>query len=351
MMSFIRVLTVPALAVTAGWLFGVGPALAQDGAEEDPWVAMKPKLTGLGQRLWDFAGATPYLAEIPRAESVEAAGDYGYYLDEVNGFLFYASWDGPCGCGEWFRAAAFKKSGGGWLLVKSGVGNTCYDFPQAEATEPWAAILPEGFSPENFYRAGEKRPAGRGLFLIEVEIPEKGLELTLTARPILNVSNLKYDPDRIFNPMKDWDWFERGGVDIDIFALSLRDDLARSVHEGGLESFSGRTDLTAEDLRLLAADLMRGSDSVWKIGKNSASLSSKKSGAEASPEAVAELAGRLAVHYEIYREYLKLGVKSFVFEWSQADDRFKIKNTVPLDPPPSFLDFMTTDAYPFKTGC
>ena len=340
----------------AAWLLAAAfggacatPALAQS-AEDDPWAEMKPKLTGLGKALWDFAGATPYLAEIPRADSVEAAGDYGYFLDEANGFLYSASWDGPCGCGEWFRAAAFKKSGGDFLLVKAGVGNTCYGFPMAEVSEPWAAVLPAGFSLQNFYRAGEQVPTDRGFFLIEVKIPEKGLELTLTARPVLN-ANLKYEPEKIFEPMKGWDWFERGGMSVDIFALPLRDDLAEAIREGRLDKFFGKTDLTPEDLRALAADLLRGSGNVWRINEQSASLSSKERGVEAAPGDIAQLADRLAVHYEIYREYLKLGVRSFILRWSRADNRFQIKDRVPLEPPPSFFDFILTDAYVFKSGC
>ena len=323
----------PALtaALALGLFLAAAPAPAQNGAE-DSWAALKPKLTGLGKALWDFAGATPYLDEIPRAESVEAAGDYGYYLDEPNGFLYSASWDGPCGCGERFRAAAFKKSGGDYLLVKSGIVDTCYNMPVAEATEPWDRILPPGFSLQNFYRSGEKMPADRGLFLIQVDIPEKGLDLTLTARPLMNVVSLKYDPEKIFSPITHSDWYETSEVRFATYALSLRDDVAKAVREGLLdERFTGRTDFSPEDLRALAAVVARGK----------------------TPEAEwIESAGEaLAGHYEIYREYLKLGVKSFILSWSRADGRFRIKDKVPLDPPPSFLDFLLSDGWLFKPGC
>lgn len=69
------------------------------------------------------------------------------------------------------------------------------------------------------------------------------------------------------------------------------------------------------------------------------------------PGQITAIKRRLVLYYEIYREYLRLGVKSFLLEWSRVDNRVKIKAKWPLDLPSSFLDFMITYSFIFAASC
>lgn len=315
------------------------PALAQESAPEPkvPWP------TGLGKRMLEFAQILDPEWLPPRVDSVEEVDktDYGWYLNEADGFLYIAVYHTGCSCNtERYRVAAFKRSDGGYLLVRSGDQWACDSRIVAEASQPWAEILPPGFSLQSYFREGEKLRPDRAFFLIEVDIPEKGRELTLTARPMMNLVT-EYDPEAVFVPLKNRNFSAPWEETINTYSPMARFYFWRAAEDDRLdEEFIGRTEYNRADLDRLAAWALR----TENIRNNSYKI-------EPEPDEVADLTGKLELYYEIYREYLRLGIKSFILEWSRPDNRFKIKDKVRMDPPPSFLDFLITDGFIFATAC
>lgn len=314
------------LAALVGLALVCGPVRAE---EADSWAALDPKLTGLAKRMWDFAEVRPYLGEIPRVDSVEAVDGYGYFLDLPNGFLHAASWDGPCGCGDRASVSAFKKNDGGYLLVKSAVYSTCNKFPLAAASEPVAEVLPPGFSLADFYRPGQKMRTDRAFFQLVAALPEKGPEMTLTLRPLMNLT-LPYHPDRLLDTLAGQEVDPDSGVDgmaVQNIAFFSHEFKAAHSENRLADRFLTQVEFSPEDLRALAADVL-----------------GRRNGQPVDPDEVEERAKSLEHLYEVYQEYLKVGFSDIVLEWSRAQNRFQVKGKIPIKPLP-FIEFVMEGLY------
>jgi len=326
------------LFLAGAWLLWGAPSVAADPAEEnessEELQELEPKLSGLAAEMWAFADPQPYLGPIPEAGSVEEAGIYGYYLDVANGFLYAASWDGPCGCGEMIWTAAFKKKNGRHLLLKSGYSNTCGgDIPFALASEPWATIMPKGFSLKTFYRPDESPLTDKAYLYFQVEIPENGRRLTLNLKPALGLT-VPFSYEALFQPIHGQYSVEEEHRYIKYSHTALRWALKDMAEKGGFdELFLKKVDYRPEEIRELAAH----------VAQHPRAATWLKEGETA-------IAAELTELYAIYAEYNKCALKSLVLEWSRDKNRFEIVEKIPLDSVQPFVQFLLTE-YFFSFGC
>lgn len=105
--------------------------------------------------------------------------------DSSNGYLHVAAQWPPCGCPCSGTSGAYRDNQGTYTLLTQAT-SSCENTTNLRANKPLQQILPHGLSLDTFAgaRAGTEQSMQTGMFYVEIDIPQKGTQTTLTLKPL-----------------------------------------------------------------------------------------------------------------------------------------------------------------------